>query len=84
MTDDYMVSALYDSSLKYRLVEEYGPRCFTPQEDGRLYAKWGFTTKERALEWFLGFGDKVKVLEPPEMVDRIKAALDAARNLYDK
>ena len=84
MTDDYMVSALYDSSLKYRLVEEYGPRCFTPREDGRLYAKWGFTTKERALEWFLGFGDKVKVLEPPEMVDRIKAALDAARNLYDK
>ena len=45
MTDDYMVAALYDPSLKYRLVEEYGPACFTPQEDGRLYAEWGFTTR---------------------------------------
>lgn len=82
MTDDYMVAAIYDSCVKYRLVEEYGPDCFTEQEDGRLYAQWGFTTKDRAVEWFLGFGDKVKVLEPPEMVERMKTALDAARNLY--
>ena len=82
MTDDYMVTAIYDPSLKYRLVEEYGPDCFTPQEDGRLYAEWGFTTPEQAVEWFLRFGRKVKVLEPPEMVERIKTELDAARNLY--
>lgn len=82
MTDDYMVAALYDPSLKYRLVEEYGPACFTPQEDGRLYAEWGFTTREQAVEWFLRFGRKVKVLGPPEMVERMKAELDAARDLY--
>lgn len=84
MTDDYMVTAVYDPSLKYRLVEEYGPGCFTPQEDGRLYAEWGFTTPEQAVEWFLRFGRKVTVLEPPEMVERIKAELDAARNLYSQ
>ncbi len=82
MTDDYMVAALYDPSLKYRLVEEYGPACFTPREDGRLYAEWGFTTREQAVEWFLRFGRKVKVLGPPEMVERMKAELDAARDLY--
>ena len=82
MTDDYMVTAVYDPCVKYRLVEEYGPDCFTEQADGRLYAQWGFTTKERAVEWFLGFGHKVKVLGPPEMVERMKAALEAARNLY--
>ena len=82
MTDDYMVAALYDPSLKYRLVEEYGPVCFTPREDGRLYAEWGFTTREQAVEWFLRFGRKVKVLGPPEMVERMKAELDAARDLY--
>ena len=70
------------SSLKYRLVEEYGPACFTPREDGRLYAEWGFTTREQAVEWFLRFGRKVKVLGPPEMVERMKAELDAARDLY--
>ena len=82
MTDDYMVAALYDPSLKYRLVEEYGPACFTPREDGRLYAEWGFTTREQAVEWFLRFGRKVKVLGPPEMVERMKAELNAARDLY--
>ncbi len=82
MTDDYIVTAIYDPCVKYRLVEEYGPDCFTEQEDGRLYTQWGFTTKERAVEWFLGFGHRVKVLGPPEMVERMKAALEAARNLY--
>ena len=37
---------------------------------------------EKALEWFLSFGDRVKVLGPAEMVERMKAALDAARDLY--
>ena len=82
MTDDYIVAAVYDPSVKYRLVEEYGPDCFTQQEDGGLYTEWGFTTIERALEWFLGFGPKVRVLGPEEMVERMKAALDCARNLY--
>ena len=68
--------------MKYRLVEEYGPDCFTRQEDGRLYTEWGFTTRERALEWFLGFGNKVKVLGPAEMTAMMKEALDAALRLY--
>ncbi len=42
MTDDYFVTAIYDSSVKYKLVEEYGPDSFSVMEDGRLYAKWGF------------------------------------------
>ncbi len=82
MTDDYIVTAIYDPSVKYRLVEEYGPDCYTLREDGRLYTEWGFSTREKALKWFLGFGDRVKVLGPAEMVERIKAALDAARDLY--
>lgn len=82
MTDDYMVAAVYDPGVRYRLVEEYGPDCYTEQEDGRLYAEWGFTTPQRAVEWFLGFGGRVKVLHPPEMVERMRETLDAARNLY--
>ena len=40
------------------------------------------TTQERAVEWFLSFGGRVKVLHPPEMAERMKETLDAARNLY--
>lgn len=82
MTDDYIIPAIYDSSVKYRLVEEYGHTCFTEQEDGKLYTEWGFTTQKGAVEWFLSFGDKVKVLGPPEMVEIMKSTLDSIKNLY--
>lgn len=83
MTDDYIIPAVYDSSVKYRLVEEYGHTCFTEQEDGKLYTEWGFTTHKDAVEWFLSFGNKVKVLAPPEMVELMKSTLDSIKNLYE-
>ncbi len=83
ITDDYVITAIYDASVKYRLVEEYGHTCFTEQEDGKLYTEWGFTTQKGAVEWFLGFGDKVKVLSPPEMVEQMKNALDSIKKLYE-
>ena len=83
MTDDYVITAVYDPSAKYRLVEEYGPASFMQQEDGKLYTQWGFTTKKGAVEWFLSFGDKVKVLDPPEMVEQMKAVLTSIQNLYE-
>lgn len=83
MTDDYVITAVYDASVKYRLVEEYGHTSFTVQEDGSLYTEWGFTRPKDAVEWFFSFGNKVKVLGPPEMVERMKTALDAIKNLYE-
>ena len=83
MTDDYMVSAVYEPSVKYRLAEEYGPNCFTVGADGRLYATIGFTTKKSAVEWFLGFGDKAKVLDPPEMVSLMQETLRTIEKMYE-
>ena len=82
MTDDYVISAVYDASVKYKLVEEYGYDSFSVEEDGMLYAEWGFSAAEDAVEWFLGFGNKVKVIDPPEMVERMKNELTSALNLY--
>lgn len=83
ITDDYIVAALYDPSVKYRLIEEYGHQCFVEQENGKLYTEWGFTTQKSAVEWFLSFGDKVKVLGPPEMVALMKSTVDSIKNLYE-
>lgn len=82
MTDDYFVTAIYDSDVKYKLVEEYGPDSFSVMEDGRLYAKWGFNSAEDALPWFLGLRDKVKILEPREMVEKMKMILAAISEKY--
>ncbi|MBO4988078.1 MAG: YafY family transcriptional regulator [Lachnospiraceae bacterium] len=82
MTDDYFVTAIYDSSVKYKLVEEYGTDSFSVMDDGQLYAKWGFNSAEDALPWFLGLGDKVKIMEPPEMVELMKNTLATISEQY--
>jgi len=81
MTDDYLITALYDPSVKYRLVEEYGPDSFTVMDDGTLYTKWGFSDPDEAALWFLGFGDKVEVIDPPEIVEKMKTI---AQNIMGK
>ena len=78
-----VITAVYDASVKYRLVDEYGHNSFTEMEDGKLYTEWGFTTQKGAVEWFLSFGNKVKVLGPPEMVEIMKSTLDSIKNLYE-
>lgn len=83
ITDDNVIAAVYDASVKYRLVEEFGHNSFIEQEDGTLYAEWGFSKTEAAMEWFLSFGNKVKVLGPPEMIELMKTTLDSIKNLYE-
>lgn len=81
ITDGYMTQAVYDPSVKYRLVEAYGAGSFSVREDG-LYAEWGFTTVEGAVEWFLGFGGKVRVLGPEELMERMREEARAILEQY--
>lgn len=82
MMDDYFVTAVYDFGVKYKLIEEYGPDSFTVMDDGKLYAKWGFNSAEDALPWFLSLGDKVEVIEPPGMVEKMKDTLSSILEKY--
>ncbi|MDD4729705.1 MAG: WYL domain-containing protein, partial [Dysgonamonadaceae bacterium] len=84
ITDDYYITAIYEPSEKYKLVEEYGPDSFTVMEDGRLWTKWGFTDPEKTIGWFLGFADKVQVIDPPEMVEKMKMAIENIKRKYEE
>ena len=84
MTEDYTITAIYEPSERYKLVEEYGPDSFTVMEDGRLWTKWGFTDPERATGWFLAFGDKVQVIAPLEMVEKLKATAENIKRKYEE
>ena len=84
MTDDFLVTAIYEPGEKYRLVEEYGPDSFTVMEDGRLYTRWGFTESARTVQRFLSFGDQVEIVEPPEMAEKIRDAAAAILKKYQK
>lgn len=66
------VKALFTSDVKWRLVEEFGPHCFTEADDGRLLFTADYTDMENLVSWLLTFGEKAEVLEPPEVRRAIK------------
>lgn len=82
MTDSYYITAIYEASEKFKLVEQYGPDSFTVMEDGRLWTRWGFTDNEWALQWFLSFGDKVEIVEPQEFKNEFKMNIEKMLEKY--
>lgn len=71
-TDHCRLVALFDPSARYQLVESYGPHCFTETDDGQLRMEIGYTNQAFIRTWLLGFGDKVRVLFPDELVEEIR------------
>lgn len=71
---------LFDKSVHFRLIEEYGLNCYTETDEG-LYLKTNYTNRNYIINWILGFGDKVTVLEPKELKDEIKKI---AKNIFNK
>lgn len=70
--DELQVTILFDPSVKYRLIDEYGIDSFIEREDGKLLFHFGFTNKEFFLSWILGFGDKAEILDPQTFKQEIK------------
>ena len=66
------VKALFAPDMKWRLVEEFGPHCFTEADDGRLFFTADYTDMDNLVSWLLTFGAKAEVLEPMEVRDRIR------------
>lgn len=77
MTDNIFVTAIYEASEKYRLVEEFGPYSFKTLDDGRLYTEWGFSSAESALKWHLSFGSRVEIIEPESFKEIYAKELEA-------
>ena len=78
LTDENRIIILFDKSLEYRLVEEYGPDCYIVTEDGNLKFSIGYTNRAYMISWVLGFGDKARVVEPADMAGEIK---EKAKNI---
>lgn len=70
--ENYRLEALFEAKVKYRLIEEYGPASFTPQQDGRLFFSRDFTFYSSMLSWVLSFGGSAEVLSPPELREDLR------------
>jgi predicted DNA-binding transcriptional regulator YafY len=80
-TEDKKFVALFDHSVKYQLIESYGLNCYKETDDG-LLLEIKFTNRDFIIAWLLGFGGKVKILEPKDIADEIKIAAQKILSNY--
>lgn len=76
------VKALFEADQKWRLVEEFGTSCFTENDDGRLLFTADYTDMENLITWILIFGDKAEVIEPEEVREKVRTAIEAMIKNY--
>lgn len=83
-TDENKLVALFDASVKYQLIEEYGLDCFTETSEGRLRLEILYTNRNYIISWLLSFGDKAKVIEPADLGEEIMAIAEEMIHNYRK
>lgn len=66
-----LVKAVFEPECKWRLIEEFGSGSFVEQENGKLLFQADYTDVENLISWLLTFGDKVELLEPVEVREKI-------------
>lgn len=76
------VKALFEPACKWRLIEAFGPHCFTVQEDGRLLFQADYTDKENLITWLLSFRDQACLLEPEEIRAEMRACIERMGRMY--
>lgn len=82
-TDEIKAVVIFEVSVKYRLIEEYGIDSFTECENNKLRFEFPFTNKEYLIEWILSFGNKAELLEPFEIRKEIKNRLKKMIEIYN-
>ena len=76
------MKALFDADCKWRVVEEFGPHCFEEQKNGTLLFKADYTDEENLITWILTFREKVQLLEPEEIRDKMQQIIEKMKVRY--
>ena len=79
---DIKLKAIFEPDMKWRLVEEFGPDCCEVQEDGRLLLIQDYSDMNDLVMWMLTFGEKVEVIEPAEVRERLKSIAESMLRSY--
>ena len=76
------VKVLFEPDQKWRLVEEFGPKCFTEYDDGRLLFTGDYTDLGNLITWLMTFGDKAEVIEPRKAREAISQMVKRMMKIY--
>ncbi|WP_026493151.1 helix-turn-helix transcriptional regulator [Butyrivibrio sp. XPD2002] len=78
------VKAIFDPSMKWQLVEEYGVNSFKEQTDGTLLFEHEYPDDEGLIAWILSCRDKVTVLEPESVREKLYEITSDIARKYEK
>ncbi len=76
------VKALFHAECKWRLIDEFGPDCFTEQPDGTLLFQADYTDRDNLTSWLFSFGDRAVLLEPLNIQKEMAKILEHAWRNY--
>ncbi|MCX7922535.1 MAG: YafY family transcriptional regulator [Clostridia bacterium] len=77
------IVVLFDKSMEYSVNDIFGIANYETIEDGRLKVTFHMTVGGWLYGFLLGFGDKIEVLEPIELRDKIKSIAESIRKVYE-
>ena len=67
-----LVTAVFEPSVKWRLIEEYGIGSFVELPDKTLKFEANFMDKQSLFQWLLSFGKDGELLEPTDLREEFK------------
>lgn len=78
------IELLFEKSINTLILEKvwHKTQTITQNKDGTVLLKFKSNQKQEVLHWIMGFGSKVKVLNPPELIETVKSELKKAAELY--
>ena len=76
------IKLFVDPTVKWRLIEEYGPDCCNEMAGGKLYFEGFYTNVEGLIRWVLTFGDKMEIIEPLEVREQLLDMITKIKNVY--
>ncbi|WP_167957247.1 helix-turn-helix transcriptional regulator [Anaerosporobacter faecicola] len=78
------ITARFDPSVKWRLIDDYGPDFLQEEEDGHLLFQFDFTNRKHLLHWLMSFGDKVELLEPADIKEELCQNAENILRIYKR
>lgn len=78
------IVVMFDKSMVYAVNDIFGMDNYEIAQDGRLKVTFHMGINGWLYGFLLGFGDKLEVLEPVELRDKIKSMADSICKVYEK
>ncbi|MDP4182163.1 MAG: YafY family protein [Bacillota bacterium] len=81
---DSTIVVVFDKSVEYSVNDIFGIDNYDVLEDGKLKLSFNMGINDWLLGFLLGFGDRVEVLEPVELRDKIRTIAEGITKIYNK